>query len=438
MPRRRELSMRSIRRRRLGAVAVGLGLRNLKAAATVSCTGAAEARGRALNDARQLLWAGGDALPDVPDPQFRTDSAAGRPRLHTETGDPRGPAELLDPARRSQLLAQYMERGYVVCRDFLSQQQVAECRDTISRIIDDWPERTDPEITNMEGPPFVDLDPRVVAGEVIPASPELAVRRIFRLATHSDFFRRLLVDDSTVLDFTKSALGPDLKLVQSMALLKPPGTGEKRWHQDTGVMRLTPNTVLGWWVALDAADVGNGCMQLWPKSHQRGIVTHDLPVRSSPAAHIYYSVRDPPPPDEAVAVPMTPGDALIFNVSCVHGSGPNTTSLPRWAMQMQYAPSHCRVTHCPEEGSAEARALGITKVTRATDSEVFAHAHRAETTQDAERDVAFAPTATITRGDQHATGAGVFDCECVEPQYWSYRKAEMYVCGRDDFGPDAI
>ena len=103
---------------------------------------------------------------------------------------------------------------------------------------------------------------------------------------------------------------------------------------------------------------------------------------------------------------------------------------------MQYAPSHCRVTHCPEEGSAEAKALGITKVTRATDSEVFAHAHRAETTPDEERDVAFAPTGT--RRDQQDAGTGVFDCECVEPQYWSYRKAEMYVCGRDDFGPDAI
>ena len=87
-----------------------------------------------------------------------------------------------------------------------------------------------------------------------------------------------------------------------------------------------------------------------------------------------------------------------------------------------------RVTHCPEEGSAEAKALGITKVTRATTSEVFEHAHRSATTPDEEREVAFAKTAT----------RAVFDCECVEPQYWSYRKAEMYVCGRDDFGPDAI
>jgi hypothetical protein len=38
-----------------------------------------------------------------------------------------------------------------------------------------------------------------------------------------------------LLGLTKELLGEDLKLVQSMALLKPPGTGEKRWHQDQGV-----------------------------------------------------------------------------------------------------------------------------------------------------------------------------------------------------------
>ena len=101
-------------------------------------------------------------------------------------------------------------------------------------------------------------------------------------------------------------------------------------------------------------------MQLWPGSQHAGIVPHHLPVRPSAAAHIYYSVRDAPPPAEAVAVPMQPGDALIFNVSCVHGSGPNVTDNRRWAIQMQYAPGHCRVTHCPEPGSDEVRSNDVT------------------------------------------------------------------------------
>eukprot|EP01049_Picozoa_sp_SAG25_P007030 SAG25_NODE_555_length_6955_cov_15.736289_6_plen_218_part_00 len=213
------------------------------------------------------------------------------------------------------------------------------------------------------------------------------------------------------------------------------------------VMRLTPDSVCGWWIALDPTDLSNGCMQLWPGSHKNGLVPHHLPVPDSPAAHMYYSVRDAPPPAEVVAVPMQPGDALCFNVSVVHGSGPNTSCNPprrRWAIQMQYAPGHCRVTRCPEPGSAEARALGVASVRRAV-GEVFEHVHRRPTTPDHLRAVAFEPPPP--NGATAGAGAGAktsgemaqpFDCECVEPQFWSYRKAEMHVCGRDDFGPDAI
>ena len=42
----------------------------------------------------------------------------------------------------------------------------------------------------------------------------------------------------------RQLLGDDIKLLQSMALLKPPGTGEKRWHQDNAYFRLIPNKVM--------------------------------------------------------------------------------------------------------------------------------------------------------------------------------------------------
>jgi len=412
--------------------------------------------------ARQRLWAGMDsavAAPPAPPPQFNADA---RPQLHDAAGDPRSRVELLGP-NKQQYIAEYQERGYVVCRNWLSPQQVAQAQDTIARIIHDWPSHTAREILDKPGPPFVDYDPRVVAGEVEPASPLLAVRRLFHLATNEQFFRRLIADDEDLLGFTTGVLGEDLKLVQSMALLKPPGTGEKRWHQDQGVFRLTPDSVLGWWVALDDTDVENGCMQMWPGSHRRGVVPHHLPVPPSPAAHIYYSAATVPPTTEAVAVPMKAGDALIFNVSCVHGSGPNLTDRRRWAIQMQYAPGHCRTTHCPEPGSAEAQSLGIGTVTRAV-GDVYEQAERGGTTPDPLREVAWAPNppppplslqqqalqasssgefetngrSLLPRGTAAGAPSSSFDCECVEPQFWSFRKAEMHICGRDDFGPDAI
>jgi hypothetical protein len=61
------------------------------------------------------------------------------------------------------------------------------------------------------------------------------VRRLFRLATNNKAFRRLVLEDERLLAPARAFLGSDdLVLMQSMALLKPPGTGEKRFHQDQG------------------------------------------------------------------------------------------------------------------------------------------------------------------------------------------------------------
>ena len=76
----------------------------------------------------------------------------------------------------------------------------------------------------------------------------------------------------------------------------------------------------------------------------------------------------------------------------------------------------------------QAVSRGVGDVTRAV-GEVFEQIDRGGATPDADREVAWAP---------NPGAVPPFDCECVEPQFWTYRKAEMHVCGRDDFGPDAI
>ena len=54
------------------------------------------------------------------------------------------------------------------------------------------------------------------------ADAELSVRKLFRMAVHIDYFARLSRHPRTVNVMTQ-LLGPDVKLLQSMALLKPPG-----------------------------------------------------------------------------------------------------------------------------------------------------------------------------------------------------------------------
>eukprot|EP00039_Didymoeca_costata_P003613 m.68706 g.68706 ORF g.68706 m.68706 type:complete len:372 (-) comp11991_c0_seq3:190-1305(-) len=365
-------------------------------------------------------WA---AMPDtVPDPQFTQARAAKRAK-HPAHTDVLSPEDMLgkDLQRAKDM---FEDRGYFVCRNFLKKQEVDKYVKDIETIIDKWPDDTPDNVRNAEGPPFVDFEPKVMSGELKVESRYLSVRRLFRLASFSKPFKELVAEEGKpAVEFAKKVLGPDVKLVQSMALLKPPGSGEKRWHQDQGVFRLTPDRVCAWWVALDDTDEGNGCMHLHPGSQKQGIVKHHLPVKKGATAHQWYSVVDVPPDEDTVAIPLKAGDALIFNVSVVHGTPANTTGKRRWALQMQYAPSECKPTHCPKD--PDSNKISVTPAI----GTVYTHPHGNRGPEENERKPNW--EAKVKEGSQP------LDCECVEPQYWSFRKAEMLVAGRD-YGGDHI
>eukprot|EP00037_Helgoeca_nana_P014660 m.136930 g.136930 ORF g.136930 m.136930 type:complete len:335 (+) comp22654_c0_seq5:140-1144(+) len=247
-------------------------------------------------------------------------------QVHDGVGDIAG-ADLLDPGSCEHLRDTIRGRGFVVVRNLLSPNEVGRINAEITREVDAYPRDVEPHTDGP--PPFVDFDPAVTSGAVVPARRELGVRRLFRIATNNELMRQYCLNDERILAPVRAVFGDDdLVLIQSMALLKPPHTAEKRFHQDQGVFRLAHDThgascVLGWWIALDRADQGNGCMIFAPGSHKTGIVHHALPVPASSTAHIHYSVRDCPPPETTIAVEMEPGDALFFDVATVHGTGPN-------------------------------------------------------------------------------------------------------------------
>eukprot|EP00051_Salpingoeca_urceolata_P033757 m.22140 g.22140 ORF g.22140 m.22140 type:complete len:428 (+) comp6699_c0_seq1:42-1325(+) len=387
------------------------------------------------------------------------------------------------------------EQGFVVVRGLLDPSEVEQYCNAIRHDIQDWPvdiptkqhpkqhppkrsgaaaarEDSDGDghaLRTPDGPPpYVDFDPAVRAGLLVPETKALGVRRLFRIATNNTVFRTLCLEDERLVAPARHMLGSDLKLVQSMALLKPPGTGEKRWHQDQGVFRLShvalgASCVLGWWIALDAADEDNGCMHFWPGSQKQGVVEHSLPVPASPAAHIHYSVSQCPPPEETVAVPLQPGDALFFDVACVHGTPANNSNRPRRALQMQYAPCSARPTKCPTPTTASNNpdAVAASRVTKANsnNSHVNQQPQQHESQQHESEEQAqqqqhsLYPTLSVVQEVGHVFDAHLaapsdsrsptawFDCDadrrCTEPQFWSFRKAEALVAGQDH-GPEYI
>ena len=129
-------------------------------------------------------------------------------------------------------------------------------------------------------------------------------------------------------------MGQGRVLLQEMALVKPPKvSGDKPWHQDAAYFRGSdPNLMFGVWIALDPATRENGCMEVIPGSHLRGPAPH------VPAEDINLcTIR----PDlvrlaERVALPMEPGDVLIFHSLIHHYTAANRSDQRRRALQFHY------------------------------------------------------------------------------------------------------
>jgi phytanoyl-CoA hydroxylase len=227
--------------------------------------------------------------------------------------------------------AQYREHGYFVLERMFTPDEVEQTRAAITRIVDRHPD-VPKEMVQME--------PAVLRGEVQPATKELGVRKLFRMACHDEYFRQLAFHPGMVAIATQ-LLGPDVTLLQSMLLMKPPRFGmPKVWHQDNAYFRLEPPEVFGFWVALDDTDPENGCMHVVAGSHLRGLQPHDN-------AKGDYGLITDPPMAEATPIPLRAGGALIFHGEIFHYTPDNSSDRRRRALQYHYSANHCRQVENP-------------------------------------------------------------------------------------------
>jgi phytanoyl-CoA hydroxylase len=133
-----------------------------------------------------------------------------------------------------------------------------------------------------------------------------------------------------------AALAADLGLRrpqawQSMVIWKPPGIGgEVGWHQDASFLITEPESVVGFWFALEDADRDNGCLWVQPGGH-RGPLRQRF-VREGDALRMETLDATPwPRLDEAVPLPAQAGALVVFHGRLPHYSGPNRSARSRMA-----------------------------------------------------------------------------------------------------------
>ncbi len=142
-----------------------------------------------------------------------------------------------------------------------------------------------------------------------------------------------LADKTELRELATRLLGEPVRLYQDMAMIKPPGGREKPWHQDHAYFNLPLETpVLGVWISLGSATLANGCMHVLAGAHRKGPRTHFM--------RRDWQICDTDLKEEVqTAIPMEPGDVLLFDSKLPHGTPTNHTDQKRWAVQLHYIPA---------------------------------------------------------------------------------------------------
>ncbi len=130
---------------------------------------------------------------------------------------------------------------------------------------------------------------------------------------------------------SKFARAP-VRLFQDMAMIKPAGGREKPWHQDHAYFNFPQDTrIVGVWIALGEVNTENGCMFVLPGAHRSGPRIHfrrrDWQICDTDIIN-----------EQQMAIPMGPGDIMIFDHMLPHGTPTNMTTNHRWALQYHYVP----------------------------------------------------------------------------------------------------
>ncbi|MCZ7646429.1 MAG: phytanoyl-CoA dioxygenase family protein [Planctomycetota bacterium] len=131
-----------------------------------------------------------------------------------------------------------------------------------------------------------------------------------------------------------------LRIWHDQIQYKPPGVGGPTgWHQDFPAWPiLQPADLISAWVALDDAEIDNGCMWMVPGSHRWGKV----PIRTGEDFQPVFEQALVPDGVETKAEPMPvkKGEVAFHHCMTWHGSPANKTSRPRRAFAIHYMPGY--------------------------------------------------------------------------------------------------
>jgi len=219
------------------------------------------------------------------------------------------PVALSGKTLTPEQLAFFNENGYVILPALFDESEIQALKDLRDRAVAKAEKAGG---SFMDGPAHYDVETL----KTDPTGKAMALRKIQEVYQVEPVFRDMMTQDK-LLDAVEDLIGPNIYYHSSKLMCKPANGGRRKpWHQDFAYWAtMTPNQVTVW-IAIDKATRENGCMQVIPGSHKRGLIPHfkleDFQIKEDGIGG-----------ENIVVAEMNPGDTLIFSVLTLHASDPN-------------------------------------------------------------------------------------------------------------------
>ncbi len=146
--------------------------------------------------------------------------------------------------------------------------------------------------------------------------------------------------NENLMDLVEGIVGPEITCspIQHIRPKLPdgltPGGHDQHvvpWHQDAGVTweEADPYFILTVWIPMTEATQENGCLEIIPRVHGKGLLRHER----QGGTHIAEELM---PGEEGVPLPVRKGDLIFIHKEIPHRSTPNRTDQIRWSIDLRY------------------------------------------------------------------------------------------------------
>ncbi|HBJ37939.1 MAG TPA: phytanoyl-CoA dioxygenase family protein [Planctomycetaceae bacterium] len=148
-----------------------------------------------------------------------------------------------------------------------------------------------------------------------------------------------LLNHPKIIGPMRDLLGHDVIGWGAHFFCKMPGDGKRvDWHQDCSYWPLTPTKAITAWLAIDDADLENGCMEVFAGSHTYGLI--DFETSDTTSGNVLdQTVRNPEQYGRLLATPLAAGQMSVHSDLLLHGSLANNSNRRRCGLTLRYCPA---------------------------------------------------------------------------------------------------